>query len=126
MKTQEIPVKVRITKDGVETVLEQKSTIQIIEPAPEMTIKMFVTRPDGTFEPYAGPYQESENIRMNVQVRLKDPTQVADRIVIEAPVYDPVTKTVQIQKVLDYGPFTGPSDLGVHYDWNAGFPIVDW
>lgn len=121
---ESVPLNITTVKDGFSYPQTTFLNISVADPPPELNIEMNAMR-NGTFEPYAGPYRPGEIIQMNVQVQVKAGQPCADRITVEAPVYNPANGLVEIKKVIDTGLYTntvcpGPKH-GMHWMWWDGF-----
>ena len=129
-ETQTIKAKVTVEKDGFSATFVEATNITIATPPPEVVVSLWVTTPNGT-APYNGPYQNGSDIRVNVQAWLKNPgKECADRIIVEAPVMNVTSGQIELRKVIDTKPYapngwcTG-GKLGSHWDYLAGFPLLD-
>lgn len=123
IKTVDIPMNITTVMDGVAYTHVENLKLTFAEAPPKLNIEMYAIRND-TFEPYAGPYMPGEKIQMNVQVQVQAGQPCADRIIVEAPVYDPVTNQTAIRKVIDTMPYAstvcpGPK-YGMHWMWWDG------
>ena len=130
-ETENVPIKVIVEKDGAISSFNYSIDIKVAEQIPEVAVLMTACRANKTAcEPYAGPYQPGEDVKINVQAWLKNEGTCADRIIVEAPVYDPATEAYEVRKVIDtkaYAPngaCYGPK-FGMHWLWKAGLPFLD-